>query len=121
VTTISLDRTSVVQPTTQPGDAHLAACSLHLLLAQHPELVDMPFEWRITADGTVRPMVEVDHPQGRIATELLAAALELDITVGPFRSRDGQACEALYVTGRWGGALWRATVFVPAEGGDRDE
>lgn len=125
--TISLDRPTAAPATTAakldevPGDAHLASAALHLLLATHPEIVDLPFEWRIATDGTVRPMIEVDHPRGREAAEMLAAALELDIKASCFKSREGQLCESLSIKGRWGGAAWLGTVFVPAEGGDRDE
>lgn len=92
-------------------DASVSAAALHLLLAQHAELADLPVEWRITLDRTIEPTIAVDHPEGERSTRLLAAALELDVTA--FNYGDHKA--ALRFEGRWGGAAWCCVTYVQVE------
>lgn len=95
-----------------PADAGVSAAALHLLLATHPELVDIGFEWRIGSDAVIRPGLPVDHPQAGTGTVLLAKALELPLMVSRYTSgADGVRRFCAAVDGRWGGAQWRCTNY----------
>jgi hypothetical protein len=92
------------------ADASISAAALHLLLAQHAELVELEMEWRIDgADAVIRPNLSVDHPDTFQATELLARALELPLQSSAYTSgADGHRRLCITVQGRWGGAQWRS-------------
>lgn len=114
--TISLEHRLATQVA---GDVHLAAAALHLLLATHPEIVEIPFTWRIDPSGILRPGLDVDHPDAVRATELLAAALELPMQIEEYTSKvDGVRRFCVTAIGRWGGAEWKCsnygTVQAPA-------
>lgn len=119
--TTSLDRapeTSGKLPEV-PGDAHLAACALHLLLAQHPELVDLPIRWEING-GEVRPFVEHRHLDGLHMAQQLADALELPLLTRRITANDGELLDSYTAEGRWGGADWYLSGFaLVAEGGEQ--
>lgn len=103
--------------TTPNPDASVSAAALHLLLAQYPELADLPFEWRITVDRTIEPIITVDHPEGERSTRRLAAALELDVTAYTYGDRKA----AIRVEGRWGGAAWCCVTYVQAQAAEAGE
>jgi hypothetical protein len=96
--------------TTPEPDASVSAAALHLLLAQYPDLADLPVEWRIRVDRTIEPTIVVGHPEGERSTRLLAAALEVDVDVLIYGDRKA----ALRVEGRWGGAAWYCVTYVRA-------
>ena len=60
-------------------DMSVSASALHLLLARHREIVDLPLEWRIDRQGVVSPFLPVNDEQCEQAAQLLAAALELTV------------------------------------------
>ena len=99
------------------ADASVSAAALHLLLAQYPDLADLPVEWRITLDRTIEPTITVDHPEGERSTRLLAAALELDVTAYTY----GDHKAALRFEGRWGGAAWCCVTYVQAQAAEAGE
>lgn len=118
--TTSLDRTPDASANfaEASGDAHLAACSLHLLLAQHGELVDLPARWEING-GEVRPIIEHRHPDGLRMAQQIADALELPLHVRRITANDGERLDSYHAEGRWGGANWYLSGFgLPAEGGE---
>jgi hypothetical protein len=88
------------------SDAGMSAAALHLLLAQHPELVELPIVWQIEADAVIRPFLPVDHAVCHQAALLLAAALELELSRSTYTTTDGVLMLSLRVEGRWGGAHW---------------
>lgn len=102
---------------TPSPDASVSAAALHLLFAQHPELADLPVEWRITLDRTIEPTIAVDHPEGERSTRLLGAALELDVTAFTY----GDHMAALRFEGRWGGAAWYCVTYVQAQTAEAGE
>lgn len=94
--------------------ALISASALHLLLAQNPELDDLPVVWQIDMDRVIRPSIAVDHPQGEHATQLIADALELPLDTSLYSDgTDPKA--ALRVQGRWGGADWYMVTYVKVE------
>lgn len=102
---------------TQVGDAHLAACALHLLLAQHGELAAFEFEWRIDHLGVIRPGLPVDHPDIVEATQALGRALELPMRSEEYTSKsDGVHRFCVTVIGRWGGAEWKCSNYGTVQG-----
>ncbi|WP_152627631.1 hypothetical protein [Streptacidiphilus melanogenes] len=118
---ISLDRPANLCTDEVAGDAHLAACALHLLLAQHPALVDLPVRWEIEG-GEVRPVIEHRHQDGARIGRQIAEALELEFLCSPMIASDGERLDHFRGEGRWGGADWFLSGFgLIAEGGDRDE
>lgn len=91
-----------------------AATALQFLLTAHPEVDETPFEWTIEAeDRVIRPFITVDHPRGEESVRLLAAALELPVTVSRFGSVE-EPKAAISTEGRWGGAGWRCVAYVKA-------
>jgi hypothetical protein len=102
------------------GDAHLAACALHLLLAQHPDLVDLPIRWEIEG-GTVIPRLPHRDTRTLAMAQLVADALELELHSHAFTATDGVRMHSIWLEGRWGGAAWTINAYGLAEGGDRDE
>lgn len=99
------------------ADAHIAAASLHLLLAQHPELVDLPIRWEIEA-GTVAPRLPHGDQETPRMAGLLAAALELPVHSSPFTATSGVRMLHIWCDGRWGGTEWQLTAYGLAEDGD---
>jgi hypothetical protein len=97
-----------------PGDAHISAAALSLLLATHPEVAELPIEWHIDLDRTIRPFMTVRHADCAEAARLIAAALELDIVEGGAFESDGVSTRSLYVEGRWGGAQWSFVAYAAA-------
>jgi hypothetical protein len=97
-----------------PADASISAGALHLLLARHDELAELPIEWRIDLDRVIRPFMTVRHPDCVKAARLIAAALELDIVEGGAFESDGVSTRSLYVEGRWGGAQWSFVAYAAA-------
>jgi hypothetical protein len=95
-------------------DASISAAALRLLLATHPELVELPVEWAIDLERVIRPSITVRHPDGERAARLIAAALELEPVEGRVFSDGGKPTRSLYVDGRWGGACWSFTAYVTA-------
>lgn len=97
---------------TPKADASVPAAALHLLLAQYPELADLPVEWTISLDRVIRPFITVRHPDCDNAARLIAAALELDINEGGAFDSNGTPTRSLYVEGRWGGAQWSFVAYA---------
>lgn len=91
--------------------ASVSAAALHLLLATHPEIDDLPIAWGIDVDRIIRPFITVDHPQAEQSMRLLAAALELDLEIRPYGTVDDPKC-SLRAEGRWGGAGWLCLAYV---------
>jgi hypothetical protein len=100
------------------AEASLSAAALHLLLATHPELDELPIEWIIGLDRGIRPFMTVRHPDCAKAARLLGAALELDIKTSNFTD-NGIPTRSLYVQGRWGGARWDFVAYAAREAGGR--
>lgn len=96
-----------------PADAGISATALHLLLATHPELVDLPFAWPIDLDAVIRPFITVDHPRGEESLRRLAAALELEVEVFQYGTAEDPKA-SLRADGRWGGAAWQCIAYVHA-------
>lgn len=106
-------------PASNPsGDASIAAAAMHLMLATHAELENLPIVWQIDLDTVIRPFVAVDHPGATRATRLLAAALELPITISRYTDPNGTDSMSLSIDGRWGGASWRYVAYVRASAYD---
>jgi hypothetical protein len=118
--TASLDRAPETAPKLGelPGDAHLAAAALHLLLATRAELVDLPIRWEIEA-GIVSPRLPHGDERTAAMAHLLATALELPLHSSPFTATNGDRMEHIWSDGRWGGAEWRINAYVGAEGGEQ--
>jgi len=93
------------------AEASLSVAALHLLLATHEELDDLPVEWIIRLNRTVEAFITVRHPDGERATRLIAAALEIEVDEHEFSDR-GVPTRSLRVEGRWGGASWYFTTYV---------
>jgi hypothetical protein len=98
---------------TEPS-AHISAAALHLLLATHPELDDLPFAWTIDDDRVIRPFITVAHERGEESLRLLAAALELDVHANGYESAEHGPMQSLRCEGRWGGATWDCVAYVKA-------
>lgn len=92
--------------------ASISAAALHLLLATHPELDDLPVAWNIDSDRVIRPFIVVYHPDGERAVKLIAAALELDTAESPFANHDGERSKSVQFDGRWGGAAFQMVTYV---------
>jgi hypothetical protein len=92
--------------------ASRSAAALHLLLATHPELDDLPFGWQIERNGTIYPFVTVAHDRGEESLRLLAAALELDVRENGYESEEHGPMQSLTADGRWGGATWDCVAYV---------
>ncbi|WP_152626499.1 hypothetical protein [Streptacidiphilus carbonis] len=90
----------------------MSATVLHLLLATHLELDELPIVWQIELDHTIRPSIAVDHPDGERATRLLGAALELDVHVSSYAAAAGHLSQVLRIEGRWGGASWSMVTYT---------
>ena len=102
--------------------AHISAAALHLLLATHPELDDLPFAWTIDDDRTIRPFITVANDRGEESLRLLAAALELDVYASGYDSEEHGPMQSLRAGGRWGGADWQCIAYVriaAAKAGER--
>lgn len=98
--------------TTEPrAEASLSVAALHLLLATHEELDDLPVEWISHLNRTIEAFITVRHTDGERATRLIAAALELDVDENDFSDK-GIPTRSLRVEGRWGGARWFFTTYV---------
>lgn len=97
-------------------DASVSAAALHLLLTQHPDLVDLPVTWTIEPDATIRPFLRVDDPQTETTVQLLATALELDVAVHGYTGSEGVPMRSYRLEGRWAGAPWLFVTYaaVPA-------
>lgn len=96
-------------------DASVSAAALHLLLATHPEVNELPVDWNIDVDRTIRPFLPVDHPQTADAARLLAVALELEVELHDYASAEGVPMRSHRVEGRWGGAAWLFVAYAAAE------
>ena len=99
-------------------DMSVSASALHLLLARHREIVDLPLEWRIDRQGVVSPFLPVNDEQCEQAAQLLAAALELTVELFEYQ-HEGVPMRSYRVEGRWGGAPWwfvAYTVVQPEPG-----
>lgn len=114
--TISLDPATA--PLAVAGDTQMSTAALLLLLSQHAELVDEPIRWEVDA-GTVRAVLPHRRPENLPAAQLLAAALELDLDVHEFTTKDGLPCASLLLAGRWGGTEWALSAYVDLEGGEQ--
>jgi hypothetical protein len=104
------------------ASASMSATVLHLLLATHLELDELPITWQIELDHTIRPFIAVDHPDAERATRLLGAALELDVDVSTYTAAAGHLSQCLRVEGRWGGATWCMVTYArlsDAPGGEQ--
>jgi hypothetical protein len=96
------------------ADASISAAALHLLLATHPELEELPIGWRIELDGTIYPFITVANDRGEESLRLLAAALELDVRENAYESEEHGPMMSLSADGRWGGATWDCVAYVKA-------
>ncbi|MHA6761839.1 hypothetical protein [Streptacidiphilus sp. PAMC 29251] len=94
--------------------AHISAAALHLLLATHPEVDELPFGWRIELDATIYPFITVAHDRGEESLRLLAAALELEVEAHDYDSAQHGPMQSLRAEGRWGGADWFCIAYVKA-------
>ena len=99
------------------AEASLSVAALHLLLATHDELDELPIEWTIDVERVIRPSMRVRHPDCAKAARLLADALELDLRTNDF-SDGGIPTRSLYVQGRWGGASWDFVAYATREAGE---
>jgi len=99
------------------AEASLSVAALHLLLATHDELDDLPVEWTIDVERVIRPFMTVRHPDCAKAAQLLADALELDIRTNDFDD-GGIPTRSLYVQGRRGGASWGFGAYATREAGE---
>jgi hypothetical protein len=97
------------------AEASLSVAALHLLLATHGELDELPVEWHIDLDRTIRPFLPVDHPQCAEAARLLASALELTVHLSDFTGVEGIPMRSHRVEGRWGGAHWLFVAYAVIE------
>jgi hypothetical protein len=96
--------------------ASRSAAALHLLLATHPEVDDLPFAWWIGLDGKIYPSITVAHHRGEESLRLLAGALELDVRENGYESEEHGPMMSLTADGRWGGATWDCVAYVRRAG-----
>ncbi|MFE6868365.1 hypothetical protein ACFVFS_17585 [Kitasatospora sp. NPDC057692] len=97
--------------------------ALHVLMATHIELADLPVTWRVEPNGALHVDLIDRSPEGRDAVRSLAAVLGVDTDESEITSNAGQ--RLLVVSLRHSTVIAGAPVYAtaylpvdaPAEGG----
>ncbi|MFD8319688.1 hypothetical protein [Kitasatospora purpeofusca] len=92
--------------------------ALHVLMARHIELADLPVSWLVDSDGALRVTPDERDPAGRDAVRTLAAVLGVVTDESEITSRtDGQRLQvvSLHYEAVIAGAPVYATAYLPVD------